>query len=69
MFLISRNDTIHAFKFEMKISFAAGEIIKNGYLISRPDKSIATVAVERNRIGWFIIQPNEPDAEFVASAD
>ncbi|EFP01235.1 hypothetical protein CRE_24410 [Caenorhabditis remanei] len=65
---IEQNDTIHAFKFEMKISFAAGEIIKNGYLISRPDKSIATVAVERNRIGWFIIQPDEPDAKFVASA-
>ncbi|KAF1755238.1 hypothetical protein GCK72_021807 [Caenorhabditis remanei] len=56
------NPVIHAYKFQDKCNYPFGEIIKNGYNITRCDKSIATVTVENQKIGWFIIQSNEPNA-------
>ncbi|KAF1755274.1 hypothetical protein GCK72_021843 [Caenorhabditis remanei] len=63
--LITENQIMHAYKFQFKVRFPYGAIIKNGYHITRQDKSIATVTVENNKIGWFILQSAEPDDVFM----
>ncbi|KAF1755219.1 hypothetical protein GCK72_021788 [Caenorhabditis remanei] len=63
--LIRQNQIMHAYKFHFKERYPYGDIVKTGYHITRQDKSIATVTVENNKIGWFILQSAEPDDVFM----
>ncbi|KAF1760511.1 hypothetical protein GCK72_008760 [Caenorhabditis remanei] len=62
--LITRNIAIYAYKFQHEFSYGIGNILKNGYHLTREDRSIATITVENNKIGWFIIH-NDTDQEFI----
>ncbi|EFO94452.1 hypothetical protein CRE_13307 [Caenorhabditis remanei] len=62
--LITRNIAIYAYKFQHEFSYGIGSILKNGYHLTREDRSIATITVENNKIGWFIIQ-NDTDPKFI----
>ncbi|KAF1763964.1 hypothetical protein GCK72_003910 [Caenorhabditis remanei] len=64
--VLMRDNKIRAYRFEIEINTVLGAVLKTGYHLTRPDQSIATVTMENNKIGWFHIQPNNPDGKMIA---
>ncbi|KAF1763965.1 hypothetical protein GCK72_003911 [Caenorhabditis remanei] len=60
-----RNSSIQAYRFTTRIITARNVVDKTGYHLTRSDQTIATVTMENEKIGWFHIQSNDPNAEML----
>ncbi|KAF1750011.1 hypothetical protein GCK72_016556 [Caenorhabditis remanei] len=62
--VVEKESPIQLYKFDMFRRTPEGFTHKTGYHIYRSDDVVATITVEKNRIGWIEIQPFDCDVEF-----
>ncbi|EFP08913.1 hypothetical protein CRE_18034 [Caenorhabditis remanei] len=62
--VVKKESPIQLYKFDMFRRTPEGLTHKTGYYIYRSDDVVATITVEKNRMGWIEIQPFDCDVEF-----